>query len=130
LTFIDSWRDNIRASALNGLALLGDARALDLGLLYSKPDNTKEVRLASLALLGTVGRDDPRVFPIMSEAFIRAVSSGSTSATDAAAKALVDLGDPRAIQVFQQSRNITKRPEFQYLIGQFEQQLRLKRASQ
>jgi aminopeptidase N len=130
LTFIDSWRDNIRASALNGLALLGDARALDLGLLYSKPDNTKEVRLAALALLGTVGRDDPRVFPIMSEAFIRAVSSGSTSATDAAAKALVDLGDPRAIQVFQQSRNITKRPEFQYLIGQFEQQLRLKRASQ
>ena len=130
LTSVTSWRDTVRASGLSGLALLGDARALDLGLAYVTGSNPNEVRLAALALLGAVGKGDPRVFPIVSEAFTRAVSSGSTRSTDATAKVLVELGDPRALQVFQTARDNAKRPEFQFLIIQFEQQLRQKRTAQ
>ena len=125
-----SWRDSIRASSLQGLAALGDSRALDLGLKYAAGTNPKEVRLAAVALLGSVGKGDPRVFPIVSEAFVRAVLSGSTSSTDATARALILLGDPRAIGVFEAARNGTERPEFKFLIAQFEQQLRQIRASQ
>ena len=130
LAAVSSWRDTIRASALSGLALLSDPRALDLGLKYATAGNSTEVRLAALALMGTVGKDDPRVFPIVSEAFAKAVLSGSTSTTDATARALVALGDPRALTVFQTARKSAKRPEFQFLITQFEQQLRQKRAGQ
>lgn len=130
LTTVASWRDTIRASGLNGLAALGDARALDLGLAFASTSNPNEVRLAALALLGAVGKNDPRVFPIVSEAFTRAVSSGSTRSTDAIANALVELGDPRALQVFQAARNVTKKPEFQFIISQFEQQMRQKRVPQ
>lgn len=130
LISVPSWQDTIRASALKGLAELGDVRALDLGLLYVSADNSDEVRLAALALLGSVGKDDPRVFPIVSAAFTNAVTSGSTMSTDATAKVLVELGDPRAFQVFQTARNVAKRPEFQFLIAQFEQQLRQKRLPQ
>lgn len=129
LSNVPSWRDTLRASALNGLAALGDARALDLGLRYATKSNPREVRLAAYALLGAVGKSDPRVFPILSEAFTRAVASGSTSLSNATAKVLVDLGDERALGVFEQARKSAKRPEFQFLINQFEQQLRQKSSS-
>jgi hypothetical protein len=77
-----------------------------------------------------VGKNDPRVFPIISEAFTRAISSGSTSLTNATAGALVNLGDQRALQVFQAARNTAKRPEFQFLLNQFEQQLKRKNGAQ
>jgi hypothetical protein len=50
--------------------------------------------------------------------------------SNATAKALVDLGDGRALQVFDQARKSTKRPEFQFLINQFEQQLKQKSSGQ
>ena len=130
LASVPSWRDTIRASALSGLAALGDARALDLGIRYASGDNPRDVRLAALSLLSIVGKDDPRVFPIISEAFERAISSGSTSLTNATAGALINLGDQRALQVFQAARTTAKRPEFLFLINQFEQQLKKKSAPQ
>lgn len=129
LAAAQSWRDTLRASALSGLAALGDARALELGIRYAGADNPREVRLAAISLLSAVGKDDPRVFPIISEAFTRAISSGSSSLTSATANALVNLGDQRALQVFQAARNTAKRPEFQFLINQYEQQLRKKSSS-
>jgi aminopeptidase N len=131
LTIQPSWRDSLRASGLSGLATLGDPRALDVGLMYAGGSNPRDVRLAALSLLGAIGKDDPRVFPIVSDAFVRAVSSGSTASTDVIAKALVMLGDPRAIGVFREARNNTTKPEFKFLISQFEQQLlRQNRAAQ
>lgn len=130
LAAVPSWRDTIRASALSGLAALGDARALDLGIRYASGENPRDVRLAALSLLSIVGKDDPRVFPIISEAFERAISSGSTSLTNATAGALVNLGDQRALQVFQAARTNAKRPEFLFLINQFEQQLKKKSGAQ
>ena len=129
LTSVASWRNSIRASALAGLAVLGDSRALDLGLRYATSTNPVDVRLAALALLGSVGRGDARVLPEISEAFERAVLSGSTTSTDATAKALVELGDPKALKVFEDARNNAKKPELRFLITQFEQQLRHKLAA-
>ncbi len=130
LTTIESWNDVILASALDGLAAMGDQRALELGLRFAVGSNRKPVRLAALTLLGAVGKKDPRVFPIVSNAFSQAVSSGSTSTTDATARALVELGDPRAIEVFQLAKNRTSRPEVKFLISQFEQQLLQKKTGQ
>jgi len=45
-----SWRDTIRASALSGLAALGDKRALDLGLKYYGAGNRTAVRSAAATL--------------------------------------------------------------------------------
>ena len=60
-----SWRDTIRASGLNGLAALGDKRALELGIKYYVAGNPSGVRSAALSLLGSTGKDDPRVLPIL-----------------------------------------------------------------
>ncbi|HEY0546287.1 MAG TPA: M1 family aminopeptidase [Pyrinomonadaceae bacterium] len=130
LVAVPSWRDTLRASALNGLAALGDARALELGIRYAGAENPRAVRLASISLLSAVGKNDPRVFPIISEAFTRAISSGSSSLTSATAAALVNLGDQRALQVFQAARNTAKRPEFQFLINQYEERLKKKNGGQ
>lgn len=126
LVNLPSWRDTIRASALNALAALGDPRALDLGLRYATNTHPRDVRLAAYALLGAVGKSDARAFPLISEAFTQAVSSGSTSLSMSTAEALVELGDPRTLQTFEAARKNAKRPEFQFLIAQFEQQLRQK----
>jgi aminopeptidase N len=121
-----SWRDKIRASALRGLAALADPRALEMGLRYAANTNPSEVRLAAYDLLGAVGKTDTRAFPVLSEAFTRAVSSGSTSLSVATATALIKLGDARALQIFEAARKNAKRPEFQFLIYGFEQELKQK----
>jgi aminopeptidase N len=122
-----SWRDNIRASGLSGLAILADSRALDLGLKYAGNSNPKDVRLAAYALLAAVGKTDARTFPIISEAFNNAVKSGSTSLTTATAEALLELGDKRGVEIFESARKSTTRPEFQFLISQYETQLKQRR---
>lgn len=130
LVSVPSWRDTIRAAGLTGLALLGDERALDLGVRYAASTNPREVRLAAYALLAAVGKKDARTFQIISQAFARAASSGSSSLTNATGKALVELGDERAFQLFEEVRKKTTRPEFQFLISQFEQELKQKRRRQ
>ncbi len=122
-----SWRDNVRASALSGLAILGDPRALEFGLKYASNTNPKDVRLAAYALLAVVGKTDARTLPIISEAFTSAVKSGSTSLTTGTAQALLDLGDQRGVEIFESARKSTNRPEFQFLISQYETQLKQRR---
>ena len=121
-----SWRDNIRAAALNGLASLGDKRALDLGLRYIAPGNPPTVRAGAIALLGAVGKDDQRAFPLISEAINKAVDQGNFTIGSAAAEALVVLGDARGIQVFEQLRTKVGNPQIQAFLMQFEQRLRQK----
>ncbi len=51
-----SWHDTIRASALVGLAALGDKRALELGFKFVAGGNQPAVRAAALSLLGAIGK--------------------------------------------------------------------------
>jgi aminopeptidase N len=121
---VPSWRDNIRASALGGLAALGDRRALDAGLRFSEPGQQPQVRIAAITLLGAVGKDDPRVFPRVSEALNQSVTIRSQSMRNAAAEALVSLGDQRGLEVFEQVLKKLNSQGEQFSIRQFQQRLR------
>ncbi|HYG79510.1 MAG TPA: HEAT repeat domain-containing protein, partial [Pyrinomonadaceae bacterium] len=118
-----SWRDQVRASALAGLANLGDRRALDLGLRYAAGGNEPQVRASAITLLAAVGRDDPRTFPLVSEAFLRSVDTLNFPLGNAAGEALVKLGDPRGIEVIEQAVKKVNGPQIRGFIRQFQQRL-------
>ncbi|MDX6577887.1 MAG: aminopeptidase [Blastocatellia bacterium] len=124
-----SWRDTIRASALSGLAALGDQRALALGLKYSVAGNRPAVRASALAVLGSAGKDDPRVFPILSTLLSEAAEKRNFSLFAGAAEALVSLGDERGLALFQE---LSKKPgtstQMVAAISGFESRLRAKLA--
>ncbi len=122
-----SWRDTIRASGLNGLAALGDKRALDLGLKFYVAGNPNAVRIAALALLGSTGRDDPRVFPILSALLTESLERRNFALFTGAGEAIVSLGDERGLAVFQQlSKKAGTPPQVVSAISGFESRLRAK----
>jgi aminopeptidase N len=98
-----SWRETIKVSALTGLTSLADPRALDLGFRYATASNPDGVRGAALALLAATGRDDPRVFPLVSDAFRQATVYRSPLIFQAG-EALVTLNDKRGLEFFEQLR--------------------------
>ncbi len=122
---VPSWRDTIRASALGGLAALGDRRGVDLALKYSGEGNGPQVRAAALRLLGAAGKDDSRVFPLLSEALGSAFERSDFVLLGASAEALVALADPRGIAVFDE---ILKKagdiPPLKAALGQYQERLR------
>jgi aminopeptidase N len=97
-----SWRDNIRASALSGLAELRDKRALDLAFRYAQVGNTPQVRAAAIRLLGKIGADNPRAFDFIAQTAVTAFQAGDFILATASAEALVSLGDPRGLAVLDQ----------------------------
>jgi aminopeptidase N len=113
-----SWRDTIKSAALSGLASLGDKRALDLGFRYAAKGNQTSVRSSALAILGAVGKDDPRTFPFVSEIFSRAIETGTFQLTVPAARALASIGDPRAVAVLEEGAKKTDSPQLKALILQ------------
>lgn len=122
-----SWRDTIRASALSGLGALGDKRALDIGLKYSAVGNRGTVRTAALGVLGSTGKDDARVLPILSAVMTEAADKRSFSLFSGAAEALVALGDERGLAVFQEFRKrVGTPPQMTAAIPGFESRLRAK----
>lgn len=124
-----SWRDSIRASALSGLAALGDKRALDLGLKYYATGNRTAVRVAAVAVLGSTGKDDARVFPILSALLTEAAEKRNTGMFTAAAEAIVSLGDERGLALFQDlSRKPGTPTQMVGAISGFETRLRAKLA--
>jgi aminopeptidase N len=124
-----SWRDTIRASALNGLAALGDKRALDLGLKYYVAGNPSAARTAALAVLGAAGKDDPRVFPILSGTATDALEKRNFGLLFGAAEAMVSLGDERGLAVFQElSKKTGTSRQIISAISGFETRLRAKLA--
>jgi len=122
-----SWRDSIRASALSGLAALGDKRALDLGLKYYVTGNRTAVRVAAVAVLGSTRKDDARVFPILSALLTEAAEKRNSGMFTAAAEAIVSLGDERGLALFQ---DLSKKPgtptQMVSVIPGFESRLRAK----
>ncbi len=121
-----SWRGNIRVAGLNGLAALGDKHALDVGLKYSASGNPAQVRAAAIMLLAAVGKDDVRVFPIVSEVFLKAASPLNIALLGASGRALVELGDERGVELFEQASQKVSSPRAKPLLQQLEQQLKQK----
>jgi HEAT repeat protein len=124
-----SWRDTIRASALSGLAALGDKRALDLGFKYFASENPNGVRAAAITLLGATGKDDPRTFPLISGALSDSVERRSFNLFASEAEALVALGDERGLAFFQGlSKAPGTSPQFAATLSGYEARLRTKLA--
>jgi aminopeptidase N len=121
-----SWRDTIVASALDGLAALGDKRALDFGFKYFAPGNQTAVRINALGLLAAVGKDDPRTYPLITAALTESVDRGNAGAlAGAEAEALSAIGDQRALTLFQQlAKKPGISPQMAAILARFEARLR------
>jgi aminopeptidase N len=98
-----SWRNQVRASALAGLTELGDARAVEAGLRYIVPGNEPSVRVAAARLLGSLGKDDPRVIPLLTQLLISGAEDSNVELIVAAGSAL-PKGDPRTAQAFDDAK--------------------------
>jgi HEAT repeat protein len=121
---VSSWREQIRSSALAGLARLEDKRALETGIRYAASGNLPSVRAAALRLLGSVGKGDERAFKLISQALLSAVPRTDFQIAAAAADSLVKLGDPRGVDVFEESIKSAQSPQIQGFLKQFQQRLR------
>lgn len=119
-----SWRDATRISALNGLELLGDRRALEIGMRFASAQHPARVRGSALALTAAVGREDPRAFALLSEELLRAVRVNDAVLAGAASQALVALGDRKGLDTFTRAREGANNPQMKSLLMQFEERLR------
>ncbi|HKE60509.1 MAG TPA: M1 family aminopeptidase [Pyrinomonadaceae bacterium] len=120
-----SWRDSIKISGLVGLQALGDKRALEPALKYTARGTYPQLRAAALRLIGNVGKDDPRVFPIASETLEQAYGSNNLTLVAAASDALANLGDPRGMAVFERvTKEPAGSPQLSAVVAQFQEKLR------
>ena len=119
-----SWRDTIKTSALGGLAALEDKQAVNIAFRYASPGNQPQVRGAALRLLGKSGKEDPRVFPLVAQAFKQALDRIDFGLATAAAEALVSLGDRRGLAIFEEAlKGSAEVPQIQELIHSYHDQL-------
>ena len=123
---VPSWHDTLRAAGLDGLAALGDKRALDVALRYTAAGNPENVRSSAIALLGSVGAGDQRAFQIVSDTLLKSVSPIRFQLAASAGNALVQLGDARGVEVFEQARKTAANPTADNFLGQMEQRLKEK----
>jgi aminopeptidase N len=123
---VPSWRDNVRAAGLDGLAALGDKRALDVALRYAAAGNSENVRASAIVLLGSVGAGDQRAFQTISDTLLKSVSPIRFQLAASAGNALVQLGDARGVEVFEQARKTAANPTADNFLGQMEQRLKEK----
>jgi aminopeptidase N len=121
-----SWRDNLRVAGLNGLASLGDKRSLEAGLRYAAGGNRASVRAAAIAVLAAAGKDDPRVYTLLAETFVKSASPLNFTLFAAAGRALADLGDQRAVAAFEEVKGKLESPRAKALIQQLEDELKKK----
>ncbi|HEY6805536.1 MAG TPA: M1 family aminopeptidase [Pyrinomonadaceae bacterium] len=96
-----SWHNTVRVSALNGLVALGDKRSLDIALKYSPQGDYPAVRIAATKLLGVVGRDDARVFTVLSANLEEAVKNSNSALVNVSGESLVGIGDPRGVELLE-----------------------------
>ena len=69
----ESWHGRVRIAALNGLAALGDKRALESSYQDCRPTKlqTPQVRSTALNIVAATGKGDARAFPLIFERFKR-----------------------------------------------------------
>ncbi len=94
-----SWREQTQAATLGGLNELGDKRALDIALRYVGPEHSPEVRKAALNLLGTAGKGDPRVLPLLLDTLRQSVANSDIPLGVAVAETIYKLDDVQGLKV-------------------------------
>jgi len=124
-----SWRDSIRASGLTGLALLGDKRALELGVKYSDLGNSNGVRAAAANLLGATGKGDPRVLTILTGVINQGFERRNFQLISAAGEAMVALGDERAVATLEGLAKRADSPTLASVLSSYQSRLKAKLSS-
>jgi aminopeptidase N len=120
-----SCRDNIRASALNGLAELRDKRSLEYAFRYVEKGNETQVRVAALNVLGKAGTENPRVFAVVADNATRSFEAGDFALANASGEALVNLGDRKGLAVLEDlSRNKAVSDRFKGRLAEYTKLLR------
>ncbi len=96
-----SWHGRVQIAALRGLSALGDKRALDSGLKYAN-DKTlpPNVRSASLGIVASAGKGDPRAFPLIFGAFKSALANNEFQGIFDGVQSIIQLADPRGQEAF------------------------------
>ncbi|HZS46936.1 MAG TPA: M1 family aminopeptidase [Blastocatellia bacterium] len=119
-----SWRDSVRISGLIGLGALGDPRALDVAVRYAARGNPIQTRTAAVQILGAAGKNDPRAYQLIADAFDQGFDTNNFQLVVTAATALVSLGDPRGVDLFKARMNkLADSPQIQRFLGQFQKRL-------
>lgn len=120
----DSWRNTLRISALNGLGLLGDKRALDVAMRFASENQPTAVRVAALALTASVGKNDARARSLLFNELSKSVTVNNTVLINAVADALVNLGDPEGLKALSDAREKSGNPQVKALLSKSEERLR------
>jgi hypothetical protein len=84
------------------------------------------VRAAAIVVLGVTGKDDLRVFPLLSETLVKSASPYNATLFGASGRALVELGDPRGVAILEQAGKKLTSPRAILLLQQLLQQLKQK----
>jgi aminopeptidase N len=100
LTNMDSWKDRIRIAGLQGLAALGDKKALDVGFKFAEKPYPGNVRSSALAVVAATGKGDARVFPLLFETFKKDLDQRNFQSIFTGLSSFVLLADPRGQEAF------------------------------
>jgi aminopeptidase N len=100
LTETASWKERIRIAGLNGLAILGDKRAIDIGFKYNDKSYPNNVRSSAMGVLAGSGKGDARIFPLLLENFKKALENNDFQSIFNGFQSFVRLGDPRGQEAF------------------------------
>lgn len=100
LTEMPSWKERLRLAGLNGLATLGDKRALDLGFKFVEKSYPANVRTAALNVLAASGKGDARIYPLLIESFKKSLANNDFQGIFSGFQGIVRLADPRGQEAF------------------------------
>lgn len=100
----DSWKDRIRLAGLQGLAALGDKRALDLGFKYMDKSYSPSVRTNALGVLASSGKGDARIYPLLLENFKQSLEENAFQEIFGGLQSFVKLADPRGQEAFNMAK--------------------------
>ncbi len=96
----DSWKDHVRLAGLQGLAVLGDKRAVDLGFKYADKSYPANVQNVALGMLAASGKGDARIYPLLMNNFKTALKNKDFQGIFGGLQNFIKLGDPRGQEAF------------------------------
>lgn len=96
-----SWRGRVESAGFEALADIEDKRALEQAIKTAQ-DKTRplNVRFAALKVVGSVGKGDPRAFPLIFDRFKKALEMDDFDSMVDGINAFIKLADPRGQQAF------------------------------
>ncbi|HEX8179947.1 MAG TPA: M1 family aminopeptidase [Pyrinomonadaceae bacterium] len=128
-----SWREKTQAAALDGLAELGDRRALEVAMRYAGPEHSTDVRRAAVSLLGAAGKSDPRVLPLLLQTLRQSFANNDFTLGVAAAETIYKLDDEQGLKVLRDilvvANKLVSNADLQAFAAQVEARLREKQTT-